>query len=34
MMPGEWCGGQVVFHPPQTATGDQKAYRITINVGG
>ncbi|MFG1190995.1 hypothetical protein [Xanthobacter flavus] len=34
MMPGEWYGGQVVFDPPQTSTGDQKAYRITINVGG
>ncbi|MDI4655562.1 hypothetical protein [Xanthobacter autotrophicus] len=34
MMPGEWYGGQVVFDPPQTSTGDQKAYRITISVGG
>ncbi|MEP9349173.1 hypothetical protein [Xanthobacter sp. KR7-225] len=34
MMPGEWYGGQVVFDPPQTTTGNQKAYRITINVGG
>lgn len=34
MMPGEWYGGQVVFDPPQMSTGDQKAYRITINVGG
>lgn len=34
MMPGEWYGGRVVLDAPHTSTGDQKAYRITINVGG